>query len=340
MATQETLVEFQAAFGNLESLDKERLFRPTLGDESLQSTLEPKLTETLKKFRMALGYAHVVADAHVRPMIGLLQQLHEELNAQAERPSSEYIQYKESVLSALDSLNEAILENWPPFVTAALESRGFLEDEGIRKEYTNAANNLKEQADNTLASIKEESQKILAEARAVADEIETRARRTAANVSVEAAQKQFKEAQGHHEKQVKLWAKISGFSGGVFMLFGVLLWFVELDSSGPWQPLYYTALRLVLLTALGTFLAFCLRTLRAHSHMREQNLHRQRVANSIPSFVDSAVNPDQRDQILSQLIGAVATFGNSGLVSGRDDLAGPTKLAVDSVLRHITPPTS
>ena len=265
-------------------------------------------------------------------MIGLLQQLHEELSAQARRPSAEYIQNREGVLSTLDSQNEAILQNWPPFVTAAIESRGFLEDEGIRKEYTDAAKNLKTQADSTLASIKEESQKILTEAREVADQIEKRARRTAANVSVEAAQEQFKEAQDHHDEQVKLWTKISSLSGAVFIGFGVLLWFVELDTIGPWQPLYYTALRLFLFTALGTFLAFCLRMLRAHSHMREQNLHRQRVANSIPSFVDSAVNPDQRDQILSQLIGAVATFGNSGLVSGRDDLAVPTKLAVDSVL--------
>ena len=340
MATLETITEFQQAFKNFESIDKEELFRSTLGNESLQSALEPTLTKTFKKFQMALEYAPVVSDVHVGPMIGLLQQFYEELNAQAQRPSAEYIQNREGVLSTLNSLNEAILQNWPPFVTAAIESRGFLEDEGIRKEYTNAANSLKEQADSTLASIKEESQKILTEAREVAEQIEKRARRTAANVSVEAAQEQFKAAQEHHDKQVKLWAKISGLSGSVFIGFGVLLWFVELDSSGPWQPLYYTALRLFLLTALGTFLAFCLRTLRAHSHMREQNLHRQRVANSIPSFVDSAVNPDQRDQILSQLIGAVATFGNSGLVSGRDDLAGPTKLAVDSVLRHITPPTS
>ena len=135
----------------------------------------------------------------------------------------------------------------------------------------------------------------------------------------------------------QLWAWVSGVSGGVFGGFAALLWFVELDSNGGWQPLYYTALRLVLLGALGTFSAFCLRTLRAHLHMGERNLHRQRVANSIPSFVDSAVNHDQRDLILAQLIDAVATFGNSGLLSGRDDLSAPTKLAVDSVLRNISP---
>ena len=188
MATLETITEFQQAFKNFESIDKEELFRSTLGNESLQSALEPTLTKTFKKFQMALEYAPVVSDVHVGPMIGLLQQFYEELNAQAQRPSAEYIQNREGVLSTLNSLNEAILQNWHPFVTAAIESRGFLEDEGIRKEYTNAANSLKEQADSTLASIKEESQKILTEAREVAEQIEKRARRTAANVSVEAAQ--------------------------------------------------------------------------------------------------------------------------------------------------------
>ena len=94
------------------------------------------------------------------------------------------------------------------------------------------------QAKATLDSIEEKSQKILVEAQEMADQIEQRARRTAAHVSVEEAQKQFKEAQKHHENQVKLWAWISVVSGVVFVGFAGLLWFVELDSTGGWQPLY------------------------------------------------------------------------------------------------------
>ena len=337
MAKQQEIDQLEKVLKSLESIDEKRLFRPNLGDESLQSELEPKLTKVLAKARFALQYAAAVADEPVRGVTGALDSSYQELHAQAEREPSEYIQYKDSVLNGLDVRHEEMLMYWPPFVTAAIEARGFLEDEGIRKEYTKAIENLQKQAQSTLDSIKEESQKILAGAKDVADQIEQRARRTAAHVSVGEAQMQFKEAQTHHENQVKLWAWVSGVSGGVFGGFAALLWFVELDSNGGWQPLYYTALRLVLLGALGTFSAFCLRTLRAHLHMRERNLHRQRVANSIPSFVDSAVNHDQRDLILAQLIDAVATFGNSGLLSGRDDLSAPTKLAVDSVLRNISP---
>ena len=338
MATQQALDQLEQELKNLESIDKQKLFRPNLGDESLQSELEPKLTEVLAKARVALEYAPAVADEHVSAVTREFHAFYQELHAQAERESAVYIQNKEGVLHSLDARFEAMLQYWPPFVTAAIEARGFLEDEGVRKEYDKAIENLQTQAQGTLASIKEESQKILDGAQKVADQIEQRARRTAAHVSVEEAQAQFREAQTHHEKQVKLWAWISVGSGVVFVGFAVLFWFVGFDSQ-QWQLLYYTALRLALLGVLVAFSAFCLKTLRAHLHMRERNLHRQRVANSIPSFVDSAVNHDQRDLILAQLIDAVATFGNSGLLSARDDLVAPTKLAVDSVMRNINSPT-
>ena len=338
MATEQTITQLATEIKNLESLDKQKLFRPNLGDESLQSELEPKVIEVLDKAQHAIEYASAVADDQVRSLASVIQAFYQALDSQAELDPSGYIQNKDDLLNSLVHQREEMLQYWPPFVTAAVEAKGFLKDEGILKEHDKAIENLKTQAQTALASINEESQKILTGAKKVADEIEQRARRTAARVSVEEAQTQFKEAQTHHEGQVKLWAWISVISGVIFFGGGVvLLWFVKLDSNGRWQPLYYTALRLVLLGVLGAFVAFCLRTFRAHLHMRELNLHRQRVANSIPSFVDSAVNHDQRDLILAQLIDAVATFGNSGLL--RDDLATPTKLAVDSVLRNINAPT-
>ena len=338
MATEQTITQLATEIKKLESIDKQKLYRPNLGDESLQSELEPKVIEVLDKAQHAIEYASAVADDQVRSLAGVIQAFYQALDSQAELDPSGYIQNKDHLLNSLVHQREEMLQYWPPFVTAAVEAKGFLKDEGILKEHDKAIENLKTQAQTALASINEESQKILTGAKKVADEIEHRARRTAARVSVEEAQTQFKEAQTHHEGQVKLWAWISVISGVIFLGGGVvLLWFVKLDSNGGWQPLYYTALRLVLLGVLGAFAAFCLRTFRAHLHMRELNLHRQRVANSIPSFVDSAVNHDQRDLILAQLIDAVATFGNSGLL--RDDLATPTKLVVDSVLRNINTPT-
>ena len=45
MATQQTIAQLETALQHLESIDRQKLFRPSLGEESLQSELEPKLKE-------------------------------------------------------------------------------------------------------------------------------------------------------------------------------------------------------------------------------------------------------------------------------------------------------
>lgn len=326
------------AVENLESIDRQQLFRPNLGEESLEGVLKPKFEELLADARFALEYSSGVADSQIQSAVSLFEQFYQVFVNHVNLQSADYIAQKNNLLTNINSLRDQFLNCSPYFVAAAVKSRGFLEDEGIRTQYNKTMEDLKRKSDETLGAVEKKSQEILEGAKSIADEIEQRAKRTAARVSVEEVQKQFQEAQGHHEKQVKLWCWISGGSGAAFIAFVILLWIIGLDAQGGWQPFYYSALRIALLGAVGAFHVFCLKTLRAHMHMRERNLHRQRIANSIPSFVDSVVNHDQRDMILAQLVDAVAAFGSSGLLGARDDLGSPTKLAVDSVLRSITPP--
>ena len=110
MATPQEIAELGKALKRLESIDEQRLFRPNLGDESLQSELKPRLNKVCDKARFAFEYASAVADEPVRGMTGELDGSYEELNAQAERESSEYIQYKTSVLNGLDARHAAMLE--------------------------------------------------------------------------------------------------------------------------------------------------------------------------------------------------------------------------------------
>ena len=332
MSQPHTIEQLRQAVKNLESIDRQKLFRPNLGEESLEGTLKPKFEEVLEYAQFALTHSHGVSDAQVQNMASIFDQLYQVFNIQASLKPARYITEKEHVLNQINALREQILDYQPGFVTAAIKERGFLEDEGIR-----IHEDLQDRASETLESLVIKAQEILKEARSVADEIEQRAKHTAARISVEEAQRQFREAQIHHEKQVKLWCWISAASGVCFMGCVVLLWFAsKIDAQGGWLTFYYSTLRIALLGAFGAFTTFCLRTLRAHMHMRERNLHRQRIANSIPSFVDSVVNHDQRDMILAQLVDAVAAFGSSGLLGSRDDFGSPPKLAVDSVLRSIT----
>ena len=101
--------------------------------------------------------------------------------------------------------------------------------------------------------------------------------------------------------------------------------------------IYYTAIRITLLGILGAVATFCLRIYRSQLHMSHHNAHRQVVAASMQSFVDSATTKEHRDKILSVLVEAVAAFGSSGLIRDRDDHMSSSKLIVDQFTKTISP---
>jgi hypothetical protein len=74
---------------------------------------------------------------------------------------------------------------------------------------------------------------------------------------------------------------------------------------------------------------------RAHLHMNEYNLHRQRVVNSLPVLVQAAETPEQRDQIRGRLIDLVTGFGNSGLLTEDDSFSAP-KMTIDAVMKNLS----
>src|SRR5690606_24349582 len=176
-------------------------------------------------------------------------------------------------------------------------------------------------------------------AKKLAQQIEERARKTAAHISVEAAQEQFREAQKDHKKQVRLWAILSLISIFAFIITAIYLASVKYPEQWQWHVIYYTAIRITILTAVGAIAAFCLKILRANMHMSAHNLHRQRVANSLAAFVESAVTPEQRDLILAHLVDSIATFGNSGLLKEEDSIYSP-KMTIDTITRNILPTQS
>ena len=93
-----------------------------------------------------------------------------------------------------------------------------------------------------------------------------------------------------------------------------------LPETGEWPvALYHTLLRVLVLSAIAGLAAFVFRMLRAHLHIAERNRHRIRVANSVESFVQSALEPAQRDLILARLTDAIVSFGDSGLVKQDGD---------------------
>jgi len=341
MASQQLLDQMKQVLERLKSIDKERLLRPSLGEESLeQAGFSTTLNNIIGKANFALEYGKAVDDSNFNTVMNIFSNLHATLDAQAKRVNTEYVSQRANVTNQVTAALQQVQPYWTHFVSAAIEARGFLEDEGIRKEYQKTVTDMKAQAEEALKHVREESEKVLAQATKLAKDIEERARRTAAHISVEEAQKQFKEAQTDLDKQVKLWWLLSGISLAAFLLVAFALSRIVLPDKWQWHVVYYTAIRVTILTAVGAIATFCLRILRAQMHMSQHNRHRQRVANSMQAFVEAAITPEQRDMILAQLVTSVVDFGTSGLLSKEDDAVYAPKMTIDSITRTIAQPPS
>lgn len=329
MATPNSLKTLQQAIKQLRDIDRTKLLRPNLGDESLAPAFEPVLDDLIAKTTFVNEYANGVHDSAVQGIASTIQQMAQQMQAQAACGSAPYISQRQGFIQNIEAQREQLLASWPAFTAAAIEARGFLQDEGIRREYQKAVEAMRSEAAETLEGVRQQAEKTIEEARVLAQQIEDRARRTATHISVEAAQEQFKEAQKKFDRQVALWGWFSALAIAAFVGFTVYLMTTRLPETWNWHVVYFTAVRIAALTAAGAVAGFCLRVLRAHMHMREHNLHRQRMANSMAAFVESAVTPEQRDLILSQLVMSVADFGSSGLLVGPDDSLTATRVAIE-----------
>jgi hypothetical protein len=320
MASDEILKQLNTTLEKLDGVDIEKLLRKGLGDESLEPAFSPYLEKIRDLRQFVAQYAPAVHDNYVTQAKNTLQNIADLMVAQAIRQSAEYIGQRETFLANIrTALEQARL--WEPFFAAtAVLDRGFLQDEGIRREYARVVDELRTQTTTTISAIKDEAEKAIEGAKRLAEEIETRARRTATRISVEEAQRQFTTATTELSKKVKIWGELTVAS--LVILIGLPFAFMAwpLPAPEPWPvAMYHTILRVFVLSAAGASATFCFRILRAHLHMVEKNRHRVRVANSVESFVNSALDPQQRDLILAKLCEAIVDFGDSGIIQGEKD---------------------
>lgn len=287
MANQDQIQTLMRTVEELNDIDRDKLLRPGLGEISLKEEIEPKLEILNKKIDLILQFALDVHGEVIDNINSILSSICQYMDAQCEREVADYVTHKDGFLEQFQVQFEEINRYWPNIITAAIESRGFLEDEEIKKEYDQAIEEMKQESENALVRVKEEANKTIEEARTLAEEIENRARRTASRISVEAAQEQFHLAQQDHDKQVKLWSWLSGSSIVLFFAITLLFLFGNSPEGETKSIVYFSAVRITIIGASGGIVAFCLRILRAHMHMAQHNQHRQRVANSIAAYASS-----------------------------------------------------
>lgn len=338
MASNPVIEKLKETVSGFVSIDEEKLVRRSLGEESLEQPLTSLLSQAKSKAEFALKYAEFVGEAAVNHINSNLSAIIGECNTLAATNNQDFIASKKQFLTNFESYMNSLLDQWAPFVAAAIEERGILSDKGIREAHDRTLAELTEESERILEELKSQSVKVMSEAREMAANIETRARRTAQKISVKEAQDQFEAAQIPLIVQLVVWSILSISSIAAFFVMLYLFMGQELDPEWTWRIVYYTTIRLAGLGALGSIAAYCLKILRSQLHMFQRNQHRQRVANCMEALVESTYTPEQRDLIYAHLVEAITQFGETGLIERGEKDQLVTKLSIDNITRSIVAP--
>ena len=272
MSNEQIRQELAGTVDRIGGIDSAKLLRENLGDESLERDFAEDLDKIKELAAFVTQDAAIVHNNHVRQAIGTLNEIAGQMEAQANRPSAEYINHRTYFLEAIRGQLENAREWLPLFAGAAVLERGFLEDEGIRREYERVVEDLKKETAATLSRVKEQADEAVAEAQKLAEEIEARARKSATKMSVEAAQQQFSEATEELQKKVRVWASLAVGSVAILLSLPVVFMYWPLPDGDNWSvALYHTLLRIFMLSAAGAAVTVCVRLFRAHLHMVEKN---------------------------------------------------------------------
>jgi hypothetical protein len=317
----------------IKKLDKTKIIRPDYGQTSLK-TWEPKFDHLLSKLDFIEKYSSKVDRETTSQVTQSLTNIHQQLAQMITKSDAQFVNDKQNFIAQIDNQLNVIIKYWPNYAIAAIEESGLLTNTNVKKEFDQLTLNLQQATNEALAKIEKESGEIINEARKKAEEIESSVRKTAQKISVKEAQEQFASAAKKNMESITIWGGITLLLVLVFISFIGYMLRVKLPESWTWQIIYYSIIRAAILGFIGTLLAFSLKILKSHLHMREHNLHRERIANSMSAFAESAMNKDQRDIILLKLVESVADFGNSGMIGKDDD--NNSKVSIENITRTIS----
>jgi hypothetical protein len=320
--------QLRQIISELKGYEKDKIIRPKYGQTSLSEWSE-EYDNLFKKLDFIESYLDEVDSTTNTQVFNALKQIKTYISNLVDYDEAQFVTNKLAQIKAIETQFNTIKKHWPHYTSAAIESTGILTNLDVKKEFKSLSDNLNSQSESALEQIKNESNEIITQAKAKAKEIEDSVRKTAEKISVQEAQEQFKNAAAHNITQIQIWGGITGVLILAFIVLICYLLSIKLPEKWTWQMIYFTVIRVGLLTLISTLISFSLRILKTHLHMHQHNLHRMRLSNSMSAFAESASSKEQRDRILTQLVDSVANFGNSGMIKDSDD--GNSKLTIDNI---------
>jgi len=322
-----------SAASEILKLDKASIIRPDYGPTSLKSW-EPEYIELIKRLEIIDKYSNKVDNQTNSRVTQTIKTIYDRLNEVTIRDETQYVAEKQNFINQMNQYITEIMQYWPHYAIAAIEASGLLDEVDVKKRFENLLSEVQEQTNNAISKIESESTKIIDNAKKKADEIESSARKTAQKISVQDAQQQFENGAKNNLLNIKIWAGISILLVLIFIVLIIYMLNIKFSDEWTWKVVYYSVIRAAIIGFVATMMAFALKILKSHLHMREHNLHRLRIANSMSAFAESASNKDQRDLILSKLVESVANFGNSGMIENGEDSG--SKLTIDNITRTLS----
>ncbi len=330
--------EIEDVAAEFKKIDREKLLRPSLGNLSLEPVFGSHFDAIGNRLKVALEAATHLTDESLSVITNVFKTMNDSMRKQANLSDPEYASQREPFLHTMKANLTELLQRWPTVAVIALERRGMFGEEPFEKVHEHISKAIQSESQRALETLKAEALKAMQQAEAYTNQLEERVQQTAQKVSVQEAQQQFYHVQMHLRGMLKLWAWLSGGAVAALLGLAVYFYFQELPDAWRWQLAYHAGIRVGILAAVAGLASYCLRVLRAHMHMYQQNRHREAVTNSIAAFVQAATSNAQRDLILTRLVDAVAAFGSSGLVP-KDEASEYPKMTVESLVRRFVQPS-
>ena len=330
MASQGIVENLQNIVENIKSLNDKQVLRPDYGEFSLQRRKPGYFDRIKSRCDYYLKYAPSVSGDYVERVTNILDAIYSALVHLNNADRNEYANIIDDHIQTLEVQEEEFNKYRAYFMVEHIIESQVLEDDAIAQRKALMESVLTD-LDRRIEMAQEEGKK--------ADHKMAIVTGKATEGSFKKAIDQFKEAQDYLDRKCLWW--LLACAGSVALLAGILAWFLFADVSelgnNRGMAIYYTAIRIAVLSVFGGLSGFCLRVYLSQLHMSRHNYHKQCIANIMDSFVHAAVDPEQKDKILSILVEAVAKFGSSGLIRDRDDHMTSSRMAIDQITRTVAP---
>ena len=342
MATEQIVEKFRDIAVNLVNANFENIIRLNLDEESIPKTFGKKIEELKNKVGTADKYSAGVFSNVVKGAYGHIEAILILLAEQNSRNTTDYISHMEGFVNSFNDQYEQFLNLYPHFVAAGIDSQNLLEKTDISEQTKEAMEDINLLVSGTGQKLRELSEAHDKKISSLIDERLSDVQKTAAKISAKDAQDEFELAEFYHRKWGWIWAIVSIVSLVAIVLYGYYylkpdsiiekINTIKDNSHVKWVLIYLSISRFVILGALVTFSAFSIRFCKAHMHLREKYHHNKRLANSLGSLTEAAGS--ERVLILTPIVNAMASFGNSGILSGKDD---STNLPIENIAKTIKP---